>query len=479
MTNFKDTIENNSRFSCIEASYHSALDSEFMMIKEMVTGEVFLAAAGSRHDRLSGQEVGGYKCCPLTWENAKVLMQLFPFTAPSSLKGKGITMGFGDRLGVAGPGHIRAAAAYGVFPVLAQQSMRELTLTGRTFGDVLAAAAFSVFREGYTKGYGADGDHLKTKEEIKTALDYGYTMITLDCSAQIDAGLAAFNNSQLESAYAHLPLDVRNYYETLYIGKSLPVVGTISLNQLACIVLTFHKAIEHAKECYQYIKSYGSEVDFELSIDETLTSTDSVAHFIIASELLSAGVDLFSIAPHFCGQFEKGIDYIGSVSDFAKEFAMHQKIAEHFGCYKLSVHSGSDKFAVMPTIGRMSKGSFHIKTAGTSWLEAMRVLAGGSPSLYRRAHCYALEHHAEAREYYHISSDPAAIVPIDLQNDAYLLEYMNDASARQAVHIAYGLLLNQPWFKEEFSSFLKLHDDEYCGAIERHMNRHLSLLLGK
>ncbi len=476
MTDLKDMTESNSPFSFMPASYHKVSDSECGMIKEIATGKVFLAASGSLSNLFSGREIGGFTCCPLTFENAKVLMRLFPHTAPVRLKGKGITMGFGDRLGCAGPGHIRAAAAHGIFPVLAQQSIRELTLTGRTFGDVLAAAAFSVFREGYTEGYGADGDHLKTKEEIKTALDAGYTMITLDCSAQIGAGVAEYDSNQLKSAYASLPADIRSHYEQRYIGKNLPVVGTISIDQLAFIVLTFHKAMEHAKECYQYIRDSGKQVDFELSIDETLCSTDPAAHFVIANELLSAGVELFSIAPHFCGQFEKGIDYIGNVSDFAKEFAMHQQIAEHFGSYKLSVHSGSDKFAVMPTIGKVAKGNFHLKTAGTSWLEAMRVLAEKNPSLYRRAHRFALEHQAEARAYYHISSDPLSIVPIDLQNDAYLPEYMNDVSARQAIHISYGILLSQPWFKEEFSEFLQLHDEAYSGAIEKHMNRHISLL---
>ncbi len=91
-------------------------------------------------------------------------------------------MGVGDRLGIAGPGHIRVFQEYDVYPVFAQQSIRELNLTQRTYKDVLDSTTFSVFREGYTKGFGADGDHLKKPEEVKMALDLGFTMITLDCS---------------------------------------------------------------------------------------------------------------------------------------------------------------------------------------------------------------------------------------------------------------------------------------------------------
>ena len=73
---------------------------------------------------------------------------------------------------MASPGHIRLIKGKNIFPVLAQQSVRELTLTNRTFDDVLASAVWAVFQEGYRDGYGADGDHLKTAGEVKGALDF-------------------------------------------------------------------------------------------------------------------------------------------------------------------------------------------------------------------------------------------------------------------------------------------------------------------
>jgi len=84
-------------------------------------------------------------------------MELFPFTKPVSLREHKITIGTGDRLGVANPGHIRAVQKYRVRPVLAQQSVRENTQTGRSFEEVVSDAAWAVFQENYQDGYGRMG----------------------------------------------------------------------------------------------------------------------------------------------------------------------------------------------------------------------------------------------------------------------------------------------------------------------------------
>jgi hypothetical protein len=74
-------------------------------------------------------------------------------------------------------------------------------LTSRDYDDVLCAAAWAVFQEGYTRGYGADGDHLKTKEEVKMALDYGFTMITLDCSEYIGGRNGVISRETIDEKY--------------------------------------------------------------------------------------------------------------------------------------------------------------------------------------------------------------------------------------------------------------------------------------
>ncbi len=441
--------------------------------------EKLLAVTGSKSDLFTGEEKNGLLLCPLTNENAEALQTIFPYTKPKSHKGHRFTMGLGDRLGLATPGHIRALKGYDIYPVFAQQSIRELNLTHRTFRDVISAASFNVFQEGYKGGFGADGDHLKTKDEIKYALESGCTMVTLDCSEKINTKAAAFSDEEVASAYSVLPENVKNHYEDTYLGKDFPILGKISEAELRRFVIVFWKAVDHAIECYNYIDEIKTvDVDFELSIDETLTITTPAEHFIIGNELHSAGITPISCAPHFTGQFEKGIEYAGNLTAFERDFKVHQEIADHFG-YKLSLHSGSDKFAVFSTVAKVTKGNVHVKTAGTNWLEAMRVVAEVDPSLYRRAHKYAIEHRPEAEKYYHVSTNVSEIPDIDLQNDAYLPEYLNMPASRQTIHIAYGLLLDTEWFRNEFFRCIFDNEELYYTFLEKHIGKHIRILTAK
>ncbi|MGE5598844.1 MAG: tagaturonate epimerase family protein, partial [Bacteroidota bacterium] len=112
---------------------------------------------------------------PMSGANAAVLRQLMPFTAPAKLPPAMPSFGCGDRLGLANPGHLQALGNYRVALVLAQQSIRELNLTGRCFGEVIDAATWAVLQEGYERGFGADGDHLKNLEEVRLMLAAGAT----------------------------------------------------------------------------------------------------------------------------------------------------------------------------------------------------------------------------------------------------------------------------------------------------------------
>ncbi len=474
MPDLKKTLAENAARLGLYVYPNSADEAEGTACAVVHRGsEKLLAVCGARAADFAGEEAGGVKLCPLSTENAQPLMTLFPYAKPQSHRGHPFTFGLGDRLGVATPGHVRAIAPYGAFPVFAQQSIRELNLTGRTFADVIAAAAFGVFQEGYKGGYGADGDHLKTKDEITYALTSGCSMITLDCSEHIDVHAAALGDAEVAAAYGAIPADVRAHYEETYLGRELPIVGTLSEAELRRIVLVFWRAVRHAVDCCAHIEATrAADVDFELSIDETLTITTPAEHFVVANELALAGVKPDSVAPHFSGAFEKGIEYAGNLGDFARDFVVHQKIADHFG-YKLSVHSGSDKFSVFSTVGRVTQGRVHVKTAGTNWLEAVAVVAEADPALYRRAHKFALERRAEAEKYYHVSTDVREIPDIDLQSDAYLPEYLKLPASRQTMHIAYGLLLAEPWFRDALFGLLAEHEEDYYARLVAHIGKHL------
>ena len=419
--------------------------------------------------------------CPLNHENACVLRSLFPFTAPVRVLGKERSFGVGDRLGIATPGHIAVFEKYDAYPVLAQQSMRELTLTNRTYEDVLDCATFTVYRDGFEKGFGADGDHLKKAEDVRYALDLGFTMITLDCSDHIDNDAASLSDAEVEARY-----EKNAEIEGIYLGKSFDVGEGISISftaeELRRIVLVYGKAIDFAVSIYEeFFKDGKYNSDFEISIDETLTPTTPLQHFFVANELTRRGVKFETMAPRFCGEFQKGIDYIGDLDQFTEEMTVHSQLARHFG-YKLSIHSGSDKFSTFPIIGEKNRGIFHVKTAGTNWLEAMRVIAIVDPKFYREVHAYALEAFDEATKYYHVTTDLNKVPALDTMSDEDLPKYFDMNDARQLIHITYGLILSRKnadgsfTYRDKLYSLWREHEAVYTDALVRHIGRHLDLL---
>jgi hypothetical protein len=231
----------------------------------------------------------------------------------------------------------------------------------------------------------------------------------------------------------------------------------------------------------QFMVNAKQPADFEISIDETSTPTTPLQHYFVARELIDAGVKFATIAPRFCGEFQKGIDYVGNLSQFEEEIKIHTVIARHFK-YKLSIHSGSDKFTVFPSIGKETKGIFHVKTAGTNWLEAMRVVAMTEPCLYREIHKYALSAFDEARKYYHVTTDISKIPDVDKLSDKELPELFNQNNSRQLIHITYGLILNKKnedgtfAFKDKLYKLWREKEEVYAQALMKHIGRHLDLL---
>jgi hypothetical protein len=448
--------------------------------------ETLLAAAGKGPllESLEGSDTGSGKICPCSHANRLVLQRHLSFLIPSAAGKNRASIGLGDRLGRATPGHIRTVAGKAIFPVFAQQSIRELNLTGRTYEGVLDDAVYAVLREGYMDGFGADGDHLKTEADIEMALNLGFTMITLDCSEKIGNGIQVLSDAEVSDRFASLPLSVRARYQS-YADREIACGKEwfrISNDEMMRTALIYHSAVDFMSDIWErFIKNAGRSIDFEISIDETLAPTAPAAHYIIAQELHERGVDVTSLAPRFCGEFQKGIDYIGDITLFKKEFALHAAIAKVFG-YKVSIHSGSDKFSVFPVIACHTAGLFHVKTAGTNWLEAVTVMAIKESDLYRRMHGYALEHFNEARAFYHVTTNLNAIRPLSSVSDAELASYMTENDARQLLHITYGILLNaqdrtgQDLFRTAFFRALAVHEQEYFSRLRSHIGRHLSLL---
>jgi len=460
----------------------NTIDSDTLVMIKMDSGNA-LAIFGANNtgfkaDQVIDDEIR-ISICRLSHDNAVILREVLPFTSPSALSGNDVTFGLGDRLGIASPGHIRLFKGKNACPVLAQQSVRELDLTARNYEDVMDSASWAVFQEGYKKPWGADGDHLKTEDWVKKALKIGFTMITADVSDYIKNEFNDMPDEQVKEQYQSLNPSYRRRIEDTYLNTSLELdtgeTITFKKTDLQKIALIYNEAIEHALRLYQAGIETGKSFDFEFSIDETETPTLPQAHVFAAAEAINAGIEISSLAPRFIGEFQKGIDYIGDIAEFEKQFKTHAAIARHYG-YRISVHSGSDKFSVFPIIGKHTNTKFHVKTAGTNWLEAVGVIAKENPSFFRKLYAYALEVFPIAKQYYHITPNMNNIPNLDSLSDDQLPSIFQNDDARQVIHVTYGEILRNPEYKTQIYSVLNKNIEKYWQALINHIGRHLETL---
>jgi hypothetical protein len=390
----------------------------------------------------------------------------------------------GDRLGIATPGHVRAVreAQGRIAPIFAQQSIREMTRTCRNPQQVMDDATWGVFEEGWQGGIGADADHLKTKEDIDACLAAGFTLFTIDPGSFVD------NNSQndglntLSEKAERLPSHLQ-LKKTDLLGKNFDLEGfSLVLDEptLLKAVVKYGKAIAHVVTMNEHLQRVVKTHPFELeiSMDETELPTSPAEHIYIASELRRLGVTWISFAPRFIGRFEKGVDYIGDVHEFEADLAIHAAIARQFGPYKLSLHSGSDKFSIYPVFMEQTQGLAHLKTAGTSYLEALRTIAALDKELIRDIYSFALDRFETDKQSYLISGQIIKAPKPDRISDWPGL--LNQFDAREILHVTYGSVLTEKvdgekWrFYDRFISLLRSNRELYYRNLVNHFSRHLA-----
>ncbi|MCP4398431.1 MAG: hypothetical protein GY801_14180, partial [bacterium] len=268
-----------------------------------------------------------------------------------------------------------------------------------------------------------------------------------------------------------------SYLDTEFTMKDGTTLSFDETELHRCSVM-YLDAISFAKEVYDLLVSHRGEgnFDFEMSIDETEAPTVPQHHLFIIKELIHHGVVVESLAPRFIGEFQKAIDYIGDLDEFEKQFNVHCQIAKTHGNYKVSVHSGSDKFSAYPAIGKYTDGRLHVKTAGTSWLEAVRVISMKVPELYREIHQVALDSVEGALKFYHITADFSKIEPLESVSDTELSKYLDLAESRQLIHIIYGFVMQNDALREKFYKALFIHEDLHYQLIRDHIRKHVTLL---
>jgi hypothetical protein len=308
------------------------------------------------------------------------------------------TIGVGDRFAHQAKAQLQACVKLSengidVIPVW-NKSNREHNFIGSEPQSVLDAAQAAVASLDWSKGWHVDADHINM-DTVDKYLDCS-DFFTIDVADSI--GQAPEGNAVAEFVTSHPEL----------IG-SVSIEGIdepldITRGYVEEVTTKYLSAVAEAAKIYRHIESKKNEFIAEVSMDETDAPQTPLELLIILAALADKGVRLQTIAPKFTGRFNKGVDYVGDLAQFEKEFNDDLAVIAHaitkYGLpknLKLSVHSGSDKFSIYPIIGnaiRRTGAGVHVKTAGTTWLEELIGLAeagGEGLTLSKEIYAKALE----------------------------------------------------------------------------------------
>jgi hypothetical protein len=385
------------------------------------------------------------------------------------------TLGCGDRFGRQGNAQLAAyieAAKRGIVvsPVW-NKSHREHTTVHTDPAAVRAEADAATQALGWGKSYFVDADHISL-----TTVD-GFILFsdffTLDVADYIGKPASAEDVDEFVAAMA------------VFSGAiNLPGIDDplqVSAEQVQRIAEKYLFAVQEAGRIYRHIEANkNGPFEVEVSMDETDDPQTPIEMLFILAMIAREHLPVDTIAPKFSGRFNKGVDYVGDVAQFEKEFELDvaalRFASEQFGLknsLRMSVHSGSDKFSIYPAINRVLKkfgAGLHIKTAGTTWLEEVIGLAeAGDDGLDVAKKIYA---NALTR-YDELAAPYASVIDIDLEklpsaetvsgwsSADYVSALRHDldcpnynSSFRQLIHVAYKVAFEL--------------GDEYLHALEKH-----------
>jgi hypothetical protein len=370
-----------------------------------------------------------------------------------------------------------------------------MSRTGRTPQDVVEGALTGMKQAKWSGSSGADADHLKTPADLDVTAAAGFTFFTIDPSDAVDGNADDYDEATLRQRFTSIR-GVVPWYDA-YLNRRVPLAKgksfTIDEHAAMRCAVKYGRALQQAIELAKYIADVneraGRAFELELSIDETPQPTSLAEHYIIADQFRQNGVRLISLAPKYVGDFEKGVDYKGDLDELERSLVDHAALARELGPYKLSLHSGSDKLSLYPILARTTNGCFHVKTAGTSYLEALRVVARHDESLFRRIIESARRHYDRDKATYHVSADvkqlPAVASVADATEleDIYLERWANVRSGkgftkpgRQVLHCTFGTILMDPELGKLIRDLLEAHVDTYTEVLADHFDRHLRAL---
>jgi hypothetical protein len=410
------------------------------------------------------------------------------------------SFGLGDRFAQQGKAQLQAcirAAELGadVVPVW-NKSNREHTFIGTEPASLRAEADAAVKALGWQKAYHVDADHirLETVDRFLAPSDF----FTIDVADTIGKPAAAAEVQAFVQRHPELAgnLDIPHLDRALDISRA----------EVERVANKFLLAVQDAGNLYRHIAQAKGEGNFitEVSMDETDSPQLPHELLIILAALADEKIPLQTIAPKFTGRFNKGVDYLGDLHQFEKEFnedlAVVAFAIQQYGLppsLKLSVHSGSDKFSIYEPMRQALKrfhAGVHLKTAGTTWLEELIGLAeagGDGLEIAKEIYAYARPHVAE------LCAPYATVIDIDQQklpgaaavNVWSSLQFVSalrhdqhnpayNRSFRQLLHVSFKVAAGMG---HRYYAALRKHEDVIARNVTENLfDRHLKpLLLGR
>ena len=410
------------------------------------------------------------------------------------------SFGMGDRFGHQGKAQLRAcqlATELGAeFIPVWNKSNREHSFIGTEPSSLRAEADAAVKALSWKKPYHVDADHirLETVDRFLTPSDF----FTIDVADSIGKPAASADVKAFVDRHPEL------------VGKiAIPHIDQpfqTTRELVEKVANKFLLAVQDAGKIYRHIAKAKGEANFitEVSMDETDSPQTPPELLIILAALADEKIPLQTIAPKFTGRFNKGVDYVGDIKQFEKEFnedlAVIAFAIQKYGLpptLKLSVHSGSDKFSIYEPMRRALKkfnAGVHIKTAGTTWLEELIGLAeagGDGLEIAKEIYAYAMEHVDEFCAPY------ASVIDIDKKKlpsagevnhwsskqftDALRHDQKNpnyNPSFRQLLHVSFKVAAKKG---ERYYAALKKHEAIVARNVTENLfERHMKpLLIGK
>ncbi len=319
------------------------------------------------------------------------------------------------------------------------------------------AADAAVKELGWTKTYHVDADHIRmeTVDGFLASSDF-YTIDVADAIGRPPSADAV-------KAFADRHADLVGRLEIPGIEQPLPTTRA----DVERTVGKFLSAVQEAGRIYRRIADAKGPGTFitEVSMDETDSPQTPPELLVILAAIADEGIPIQTIAPKFTGRFNKGVDYVGDLAQFEKEFRQDLAViafaVKKFGLpanLKLSVHSGSDKFSLYGPMRRAlarSGAGVHLKTAGTTWLEEVIGLAeagGDGLELAKEIYTQALYKRGQLCAPYAavIDIDATQLPPAEMMRGWSPTDFVNalrhdpsnpafNPSLRQLIHVGYKI----------------------------------------